>query len=166
MEHAIHFLTFWQFVRAWMIIKLNFELIFNVFKVQTPTQVFKKKVIYRLAYKVIWNFFLLKIAPWLQKCAYFVSMEVNPNRYRSSKETNWEILKISWIFTFFGLVVKIDLLAYKPCTMQFSIFKADAQVEDLKILKSCIPKVCCDKHMQLLRPQGFWISQKMEITPP
>jgi hypothetical protein len=108
---------------------------------------------------VIWEFFLLKIAPWLQKCAYFVSMEVNPNRYRSSKVDNWEILKISWIFTFFDLVVKVDLQAYKPCTIQFSIFKADAQVEDLKILKSCITKVFCDKHMQLLRPQGFWISE-------
>jgi hypothetical protein len=145
---------------------LNLYLMFSKFKLRHR---FSKKKWYRLAYKVIWNFFLLKIAPWLQKCAYFVSMEVNPNRYRSSKETNWEILKISWIFTFFGLVVKVDLLAYKPCTMQFSIFKADAQVEDLKILKSCITKVFCDKHNATFTTTGFlnfWIFEKMEITPP
>jgi hypothetical protein len=79
-------------------------------------------------------------------------------------------------------VVKVDLQAYKPCIFlesasnllpekvsyhflgqpkiltllwKFSIFKVDARVEDLKILKSCRTKVGCDNHMQLLRPQGF-----------
>jgi hypothetical protein len=44
----------------------------------------------------------------------------------------------------------------------------DARVEDLKILKSCIAKVgCdCDKQKQLLRQQGFWISQKTQIPLP
>jgi hypothetical protein len=95
--------------------------------------------------------------------------------------------------TFFYLAVKVDLQAYKPCTFlesasnllpekvpyffvgqikiftllrRFSIFKADARVEDLKISKSCRTKVGCDKHLQLLSPQGFWISQKTQITPP
>jgi hypothetical protein len=49
---------------------------------------------------------------------------------------------------------------------KFSIFKADARVENLKVLKSCRMKVGCNKHVQLLGPQGFWISQKTHITPP
>jgi hypothetical protein len=90
-------------------------------------------------------------------------------------------------------MVKVDLEAYKPCTFlesasnllrekvpyhfvgqpkiltllwKCSIFEADARVEDLKILKSCRTKVGCDIYTQLLRPQGFWISQKTQITPP
>jgi hypothetical protein len=37
----------------------------------------------------------------------------------------------------------------------FNLQDQDAQVEDLKILKSCRTKVGCDKHVQLLRPKGF-----------
>jgi hypothetical protein len=50
--------------------------------------------------------------------------------------------------------------------MKIFNLQADARVEDLKILKSCRTKVGCDKHMQLLKPQGVLISQKTEITPP
>jgi hypothetical protein len=104
-----------------------------------------------------------------------------------------KIGKFREFFTFFDLVVKVDLQANKPCTFlesasnflvekvpyhfigqakiltllwKSSIFKADARVEDLKFLKSCRTKVGCDKQMQLLWPQGFWISQKTHITLP
>jgi hypothetical protein len=84
-------------------------------------------------------------------------------------------------------VVKVDLQGYKPCTFLESasnllpekvsyhfvgqpkiltLLCTDARVKDLKILKSCRSKVGCDKHIQLLRPQDFWISQKTQITPP
>jgi hypothetical protein len=104
-----------------------------------------------------------------------------------------KILTFHEFFTFFELVVKVNLKAYKPCTFlesasnlllkkvpylfvgqpkiltllwNFSIFKAYARVEDFHILKSCRTKVDCDKHMQLLRPQDSWISQNTQITPP
>jgi hypothetical protein len=49
---------------------------------------------------------------------------------------------------------------------KFSIFKADARVEHLKILKICRTKVGCNKYMQLLRPQVFEFLKKTQITPP
>jgi hypothetical protein len=104
-----------------------------------------------------------------------------------------KIWKFHEFFTFFDLAVKVDLQVYKPSIFlesasnllpekvpyhfvgqtknltllwNFKIFEADARVEDLKILKSCRTKVGCDNYMQFLRPQGFWISQKTQITPP
>jgi hypothetical protein len=116
-------------------------------------------------------------------------LKVSSNHYRSSKKTNWENLKISWIFYLFWhsgqswplstqtmhIFVISKLFATRTSTLtlkililqwKFSIFKADARVEDLLILKSFRTKVGCNTHVQLLRPQGFWISQKTQITPP
>jgi hypothetical protein len=102
-----------------------------------------------------------------------------------------KIWKFHEFFTFFDLVVKVDLQACKSCTFlesvsnflpekvpyhfvgqpkiltllwKFWIFKTNARVENLKIIRSCRKIVGCDKCMQLLR-QGSWISQKAQITP-
>jgi hypothetical protein len=120
-----------------------------------------------------------------------VPMEVSSSRYKSSKETTGENLKISSILYLFWpsgqtwppsiqtmhifgiseqFATRKSTIGGQPKILtllwKFSIFKADARVEDLNILKSWTTKVGCDKDMQLLRPQSFWISHKTQITPP
>jgi hypothetical protein len=96
-------------------------------------------------------------------------MEVSTNCYRSSKEKGTEnIIDFS---PFFGLAVKVELQAYKPCTFLKST--SNFLPEKVRYLFEGQPKIfnlqsrCrCNKHMQLLGPQGFRISQKTQITPP
>jgi hypothetical protein len=90
-----NFLKFWDLPLAHRHWRLKFFSRGNILR--SPTNQ------YWLAYKVIWYFSYLQIAPWFQKCTCFVSLEDSSYHYRSSKETNWENLKISRIFYLFSL---------------------------------------------------------------